>query len=933
MSKKLKRILFLTIFFILGLSLVLIVYIIYQKDLINNIIVKLIFSYWYILLIALIILYLYMFCNIIFKNNSKKIVKNIDTTKIKEYGVSKWMHNEILNYDSKKPEKTLKEFHHYFECDESNCDKSKTKKLNKNPAWVINAQYRTKDKNILVIPPISNDYEIYDGQDNILDVDKFKKSLAQWELNLEKNNSKYNLIYHTLEKLHLLVLGSTGSGKTQKLIFPGIIRNGMLDNDKQPTMVITDPKGEIYEQTSGILEEQGYNVKVLNFRDTTSSYAWNPLFISWNYRKESINYRKNFTFTKTFTNLVTVKEYINNEIIELNNQKSHLKCSNHDLKNCIDCINKFENNVINSGWEKGEEIKLFVSNGRYHLDEFDFDVKVENHIKNLKSLSEKEVMSLASIIIQHNGNGDPFWTDSARTFFIGIAVIMLEIMDNNQDAMPLEKFNIVNVIKMMDETDFEEWINKFKNAKIKNGEDSFGLNQILTTINSSEQTQKSIITSAKSATTLYTFTSVQGLLCSTQNLINMDEITYGEKPTVLYLIIPDDDKTFHPLVACFIDQLYKTSVKIATNNKISGRIKEATLTRQIQFYLDEFGNFPKIPTFAQMITVARSRNIFFMLILQDYGQLSTAYGDTESKTIRYNCNASIYIRTNDTDTAEKLSKEYGDKPVLSFSISDKFKRVEDKDNKNKLKEETASPITIPLVRSNEILNLDDNFMIIKKTGKNPALIHSIYSYKVEQFRNYMNYKRSFVPSNAINYKRDHYFNFIEKDYIEWINLLTEDKETVIWEDVMNIKDEEIKIDNQNLQEKVNDFHDYNYKQLLEEQNKNLKSQRRIINSHSLRKIMAEIDNNSDISKETDENEVDSLFYDLKFEDKKTIKEKIEINYLKLEKIKEKYYQFINILPTEMTTREKREYNGLYEEQLKISEYNKKLLERLKETRF
>ncbi|WP_339021298.1 type IV secretory system conjugative DNA transfer family protein [Spiroplasma endosymbiont of Atherix ibis] len=930
-SKK-KRWLVTTIFFLIGLIILISLFLLIKYEIVK---VKLLIKYknfLFIPFIGLVGWYFYITWKIIFNNKSKKAVKNVDTNKIKDFGIARWMHNETEISNLSKQEKTLKEFHHYFGCDIKKCCKPK-KEIIKKAAWVINCQYRTKDKNTLVVPPLAKNFEYYDGENNILDTEKYSNSLEKWELEIDKYHFKYNIVYHTLEKLHLLVMGSTGSGKTQKLIFPGIIRNAFLDNKEQPTMVITDPKGEIYEQTSGILELQGYDVKVLNFRDTTTSYSWNPLYISWKYRKEAINYRNEYTFVKTFTNLVTVKEYINKEVIELHNSQTQLLCSIHDTKNCIDCVENFQKEILNNGWEKGEEIKLYVSNGRFHINEYDFEIKVENHIKNLKSLSEKEIMNLASIIIQTSDNGDPFWVNASRTFFIGIAVIMLEIMDKNQDALPLEKFNIVNIIKMMDETNFEEWIEKFRDVKNKDGEDSFGLNQILTVVNSSEQTQKSIITTAKAETTLYTFTSVQGMLCSTQNLINMEEIAYGEKPTILYLIVPDDDKTFHPLVACFVDQLYKTSVKVATNNKVSGRLKEATLSRQIQFYLDEFGNFPKIPTFAQMITVARSRNIFFMLILQDYGQLKTAYGETESQTIKYNCNASIYIRTNDSSTADELSKEYGEKPIVAFNINDKFNRVEKKDYKNKKEEETTNVTTVPLIRGNEILNLDDNFMIVKKSGKNPALLHSIYSYKVKKFKEYMSYKRSFVPSNSINYKKNHYFNFIDNDYQEWINYIGADKELAEWESLNNLDNLEIENNLDFNNSSIEDYHNYNYKSLLEEQNKNIVLQKQNIKSKHLKEIVQQVEENEELDDENEE--LTSMFYDIeeKFRNKKSMKDQIEKNYFKLEKIKESYYKYSNLLPNEMTTKQKQEYNSLYEQQLKIAEENKKILERCKNSKY
>jgi len=42
-------------------------------------------------------------------------------------------------------------------------------------------------------------------------------------------------------------------------------------------MIITDPKGEIYEKTSNMLRAKGYQILLLNFRDPQNGNSWNPL--------------------------------------------------------------------------------------------------------------------------------------------------------------------------------------------------------------------------------------------------------------------------------------------------------------------------------------------------------------------------------------------------------------------------------------------------------------------------------------------------------------------------------------------------------------------------------------------------------------------------------------------------------------------------------
>lgn len=81
---------------------------------------------------------------------------------------------------------------------------------------------------------------------------------------------------------HSLVIGATGSGKTQIVVFPMI----RILAKAGESMVVTDPKGELYEGTAGMLKEKGYNIVVLNFRDPQRGNAWNPLNLPYKLYKE-----------------------------------------------------------------------------------------------------------------------------------------------------------------------------------------------------------------------------------------------------------------------------------------------------------------------------------------------------------------------------------------------------------------------------------------------------------------------------------------------------------------------------------------------------------------------------------------------------------------------------------------------------------------------
>ena len=76
------------------------------------------------------------------------------------------------------------------------------------------------------------------------------------------------------QAIHELIIATTGTGKTSAYISPFV---EILSRTKtKPCMVITDPKGELYHRHANTLKKSGYNVHVIDMRDTYHSTLWNP---------------------------------------------------------------------------------------------------------------------------------------------------------------------------------------------------------------------------------------------------------------------------------------------------------------------------------------------------------------------------------------------------------------------------------------------------------------------------------------------------------------------------------------------------------------------------------------------------------------------------------------------------------------------------------
>ena len=89
----------------------------------------------------------------------------------------------------------------------------------------------------------------------------------------EKKGKELEII--TTSQLHALIVGTTGSGKTTGFVDQNI---SVLSRSKgKPSLVISDPKKELYEKHANHLIKDGYKISVLDLREPYSSERWNPM--------------------------------------------------------------------------------------------------------------------------------------------------------------------------------------------------------------------------------------------------------------------------------------------------------------------------------------------------------------------------------------------------------------------------------------------------------------------------------------------------------------------------------------------------------------------------------------------------------------------------------------------------------------------------------
>lgn len=90
---------------------------------------------------------------------------------------------------------------------------------------------------------------------------------------------KEDCVYMDATDAHSIIFGSTGSKKTRLLVMPAVYLLGIAGE----SMIISDPKAEIYERTASELQQKGYEISVINLRDPMTGDQWNPLAIPYRF--------------------------------------------------------------------------------------------------------------------------------------------------------------------------------------------------------------------------------------------------------------------------------------------------------------------------------------------------------------------------------------------------------------------------------------------------------------------------------------------------------------------------------------------------------------------------------------------------------------------------------------------------------------------------
>nr|MDE5601537.1 type IV secretory system conjugative DNA transfer family protein [Clostridia bacterium] len=405
---------------------------------------------------------------------------------------------------------------------------------------------------------------------------------------------------YTEQENHVGVIAATRLGKTTSYVIPTIL--SFAKQRMKRSMIISDPKGEIYRLTADTMRKAGYNVVLINFRDYAHSECWNPLTPI--FRK----YRK------------TAELYDEVSVVETENGPR----------------NSFRGVVYDSQEELDRAIGLART-------------MMEDEVGN-------DIDTLAAMIIPTVNLRDPYWENSARELLKAFLWAMLEDSDREENPITEDTFSFTTILAMVGYIHVGK--NNFDDQGYFTSRDRKAHSYLLAKnvlIENSDVTASCVMSTFNTGISIFRDNAIR--LVTSCN--SFDFSTLDERPTAVYIIYRDEVKVHYQIISLFIQDVYRYLIERATD-KPNGK-----LDVPCYFLLDEFGNFPAIKDFETTISACAGRNIWFILIIQSYAQLDSVYGKAVSAIIRDNLNMHVFFGSNNPETLKAFSEECGKKTRIS----------------------------------------------------------------------------------------------------------------------------------------------------------------------------------------------------------------------------------------------------------------------------
>ena len=264
--------------------------------------------------------------------------------------------------------------------------------------------------------------------------------------------------------------------------------------------------------------------------------------------------------------------------------------------------------------------------------------------------SEQDVVNIASLFMKNTageGEKSDFFSEAAGKLLVAI---MLYLFKSPNEIKTFGRvIRLLNSIRYKNGSidmscEFARCLNKHV-SEYPNDAASINWSGMQS---NAQETQSSINEVLSTRLQLWATTDLDAITSTDE----MDFDSVGKEKTAIFLIIPAARNTYKVVSNIFYSQLFERLMRVA-DSKYNG-----CLPKLVNFELDEFANIGEIPTFNEILAVARSYNIRICIVLQGLSQLKAIYEKTYDSIIG-NCDTFTLLGSKDKETLDYVSDKLG----------------------------------------------------------------------------------------------------------------------------------------------------------------------------------------------------------------------------------------------------------------------------------
>ena len=307
--------------------------------------------------------------------------------------------------------------------------------------------------------------------------------------------------------------------------------------------------------------------------------------------------------------------------------------------------------------------------------------------------------------------GDPFWTSSARSLFLGIALYLFETKGATRTLGEILRQGMAS-----DAEGFQKHWKRVIDACERTG---YPLSQeavqsLYDVIDLAPTTASSIRKTFTSRLDLW----LNPMIDAATSANDFDLRELRKHPISIYVQInPDNIARLQPLLNLFFQQAIGLQTRELPENN-------PELRHQVLLMLDEFPALGRIPVIADSTAFLPGYNVRAVVIVQSNSQLIEKYGIEGAKSIRKMLAARIVFPPKEYEDAEAISRELGTYTVRQKNVSRPMWGGTNKEPTVSISEQPRR-----LLLSQEVKELGPDRMILFYEGLRPVLAHRILYFR------------------------------------------------------------------------------------------------------------------------------------------------------------------------------------------------------------